>query len=150
MKRLLFVTFLIIATGVCTSAQVKNPTTISFNAIKKGADYEVVIKVAIAKPWHIYSQNTPSGGPLPTKITFNKNPLITLVGKPKETGKLEKIFDKNFEVDVLYYSNEVMYTQLVKVKPGIKTNITGTFEYMVCDDNECLPPTKKTFDIKLQ
>jgi hypothetical protein len=136
--------------AVCTNAQVKNLASFSFTATKKGADYEVIIKATIEKPWHIYSQTTPAGGPLPTKISFNKNPLITIVGKAKEVGKLEKIHDKNFGVDVLYFSNTVSFVQLVKVKAGVKTNITGTIEYMVCDDEQCLPPTKKTFDIKLQ
>jgi Disulphide bond corrector protein DsbC len=130
-------------------SQIKNPTTLAFSAIKKGANYEVIIKATIAKPWHMYSQKTPSGGPLPTKISFNKNPLITIVGNTKEVGKLEKINDKNFGVDVLYFSNEVIFSQIVKVKAGVKTNITGTIEYMVCDDSQCLPPTKKPFDIKL-
>lgn len=43
-----------------------------------------------------------------------------------------------------------MYTQLVKVKAGVKTNIAGNISYMVCDDEQCLPPSKKQFDIKLQ
>jgi hypothetical protein len=136
--------------AVSANAQIKNPANFSFTATKKGADYEVIIKATIEKPWHIYSQTTPTGGPLPTKISFNKNPLITVVGKAKEVGKLEKIHDKNFGVDVLYFGNTVSFVQLVKVKAGVKTNITGTIEYMVCDDEQCLPPTKKTFDIKLQ
>jgi hypothetical protein len=51
---------------------------------------------------------------------------------------------------VLSYSDKVQWVQTVKVKGGIKTNISGTIEYMVCDDSHCLPPTKKSFDLKLQ
>ncbi|MFP5039440.1 protein-disulfide reductase DsbD domain-containing protein [Parasediminibacterium sp. JCM 36343] len=130
-------------------AQIKNPVEWKYEAKKKGAACQVVITATVQKPWHIYSQNTGKGGPIPTKITFNKNPLVTIEGITKETGKLEKVFDKSFNTEVLFYSNSLVFTQEIKVKAGVKTNITGTVEYMVCDDEQCLPPTKKTFDIKL-
>ena len=136
-------------TLLATNAQVQNPVKWKYEAKKKGVNYEVVITATVDKPWHIYSQNTGKNGPIPTTITFKTNPLITLNGKVKEAGKLEKIYDKNFQTDVLFYSGSVVFTQIIKVKAGIKTNISGTVEYMVCDDEKCLPPTKKTFDIKL-
>lgn len=137
--------------GLGASAQIKDPISWDFKAVKKGADkYQLVITASIAQPWHLYSQNVGPGGPIPTKIELNKNPLITVVGKPKENGKLQKIHDNMFKMDVLFYSNEVSFTQDLIVKAGVKTNITGVVKYMVCDDNECLPPSKKTFDIKLQ
>ena len=136
-------------TLLATNAQVQNPVKWKYEAKKKGVNYEVVITATVDKPWHIYSQNTGKNGPIPTTITFKTNPLITLNGKVKEAGKLEKIYDKNFQTDVLFYSGSVVFTQPIKVKAGIKTNISGTVEYMVCDDEKCLPPTKKTFDIKL-
>lgn len=133
------------------SAQAKNPVAWKFEAKKKDATtYEVVITATIDKPWHIYSQNTGAGGPIPTKFTFKPNPLLAITGKVTEKGKLEKIYDKNFKVDVLYYSNSVVFTQIVKLKnANAKSSITGTVEYMVCDDEQCLPPKKQSFDIKL-
>ena len=136
-------------TFLAVNAQVQNPVKWKYEAKKKGVNYEVVITATVDKPWHIYSQNTGKNGPVPTTITFKTNPLITLNGKVKEAGKLEKIYDKNFQTDVLFYSGSVVFTQIIKVKAGVKTNISGTVEYMVCDDEKCLPPTKKTFDIKL-
>ncbi len=148
MKKLLF-TALLLVVITAVHAQVQNPVQWKYEAKKKGANYEIVITATVEKPWHIYSQNTGKNGPVPTSFTFKKNPLVTISGKINETGKLEKIYDKNFQTDVLFYSNNVVFTQLVKVKAGVKTNIAGTVEYMVCDDQQCLPPTKKTFDIKL-
>ena len=104
----------------------------------------------VDEPWHIYSQNTGKGGPIPTNIVFKTNPLVTKTGTVKEVGKLEKVFDKNFKTDVLFYSEKVSFIQTVKVKNGIKTSLSGTVEYMVCDDSQCLPPVKKSFDLKLQ
>ncbi|MFN4007191.1 MAG: protein-disulfide reductase DsbD domain-containing protein [Chitinophagaceae bacterium] len=132
-------------------AQIKDPVQWQFNIVKKSADtYEVVIIATLPKPWHIYSQNTPAGGPIPTSIVFKPNPLISLVGKPKEIGKLQTEHDKNFGVDVKHYANEVTFIQIVKLKGKVKTNINGVVEYMVCDDHQCLPPTKKNFTLALQ
>ncbi len=149
MKKILVVV-LALTYAILAGAQVKNPVDFKYEAKSKGDGYQVVITATVKKPWHIYSQNTGKSGPVPTEIKFAPNPLVKLVGSVKETGKLEKIYDNAFHTDVLYYSNSVVFTQEVKVKAGIKTNITGTIEYMVCNDDQCLPPTKKSFDIKLQ
>jgi thiol:disulfide interchange protein DsbD len=150
MKKYLLVLVVVIL-GLDASAQIKDPVSWDFKTVKKGADkYQLVITATVAQPWHLYSQNMGPGGPIPTKIELNKNPLVRVVGKPKEIGKLQKVHDNNFKMDVLFYSNEVSFTQEVVVKAGVKTNIAGVVKYMVCDDNECLPPSKKAFDIKLQ
>ncbi|MBI2272648.1 MAG: hypothetical protein HYU70_02525 [Bacteroidetes bacterium] len=132
-------------------AQRQSPVSWNYEAIKKSADtYEIVLTATVEEPWHIYSQNTGKEGPIPTTVVFKPNPLVTKTGKVKELGKLEKVFDKNFNTDVLYFSDKVKFVQLVKVKGGIKTNLSGTVEYMVCDESQCLPPVKKSFDLKLQ
>jgi len=145
----LFSLLLVLAAGV--KAQVADPVKWTFSAKKKSANtYEVVISAVFAKPWHVYSQTTPDGGPIPTKITFKKNPLVTVDGKVKEVGSMKTSHDENFGVDVKYYSEKVDFVQVVKVKGNVKTNITGEVEYMTCDDTQCLPPTSKPFNIKLQ
>jgi thiol:disulfide interchange protein DsbD len=136
-------------------AQVENPVSWSYEAKKKSANtYEIVITANVENPWHIYSQNTGKGGPIATEIKFKPNPLVTVpAAKPKELGKIEKVMDNNFgtqPVQVSYFSDKVQFVQTVTVKGNIKTNITGTVEYMVCNESKCLPPTKKSFDLKLQ
>lgn len=149
MKKLFFLLFISCFTQLA-SAQIKDPVDWTFEAKKKNADtYELVITANVPKPWHMYSQNMPTGGPIPTKVVFNNNPLVKKIGTTKETGKLEKINDKIFGMEVQFFSGKVVYMQQVKVKPGIKTNMVGYVNYMVCDDEQCLPPTKKQFDIKL-
>ena len=148
MKKLLLVLFVLAFVSII-NAQIKNPVEWKYEAKKKGDGYEVVITAFVKKPWHIYSQNTGKSGPVPTSFTFAKNPLVTLVGNVKEVGKLEKIYDNAFHTDVLFYSNSVKFTQQIKVKAGIKTNLSGTVEYMVCNDEQCLPPTKKPFTIMI-
>lgn len=119
---------------------------------KKLADkkYEVKLVAKVQNPWHIYSTTTPDGGPLPTKITFTKNPLIVPEGKVKELGKLQSHFEEVFDVDTKYFSDKVEFVQVVNVKGNAKTNIAGTVEYMTCNDKECLPPVEVPFTIALK
>lgn len=150
MKKTIFV-FVSLITVSLAFAQRPNPVNWNFEAKKKTADvYELIATATVESPWHIYSQNTGKGGPVPTTITFKTNPLVSKQGNVKETGKLEKVFDKNFNTNVLYYSGKVQFVQTVKIKGGVKTNVSGTVEYMVCDESQCLPPVKKSFDLKLQ
>lgn len=151
MKNIFLTLFLVVSFSLVQAQLKKDPVAWTFSVSKKSADtYIVTASAQVPKPWHIYSQNTPAGGPVPTSIKFKTNPLVTLVGKPKEVGKMQKVYDENFGVDVLYYSNELVLSQEVKVKNKVKTTISGTVEYMVCDDKECLPPTRKTFEVSLQ
>ncbi len=132
-------------------AQVKDPVKWTFTAEKKGDKvYDVKFIAKFPNPWHLYSQSTPAGGPIPTNIVFKKNPLVTTSGAVKEVGKMKKYHDPNFGVDVKYYSDQVVFVQTVNLKTNVKTNVTGTIEFMVCDDSQCLPPKKVPFDIKLQ
>ncbi len=150
MKKIIYTVLFTIITGA-VSAQIQKPVSWTFEAKKKTADtYEVVLSASIQGKWHIYSQKTGKGGPIPTKVNFKPNPLLNITGAVKEVGKVEKVYDEIFQTDVLYLSNNVQYVQTVKLKGKVKTNITGTIEYMVCDDSQCLPPAKKAFDIKLQ
>jgi len=149
MKKYLLLVLSIVAISF-VKAQVKDPVSWTYAAKKKTDNtYDLVITASLPKPWHIYSQNSGADGPIPTTITFNTNPLIVKEGKVVETGKLVKFFDKNFNTNVLYYSDKVVFTQGIKLKTKAKTVVTGNVEFMVCDDEKCLPPTKKTFTIKL-
>lgn len=132
-------------------AQVRNPVKWTYSARPSGAGkYEVVVRATLEKGWHMYSQNTPDGGPIPTAFRFTKNPLVDMTGPVKEVGKLEKRHEKLFGVDVHQFSNEVTFVQNVTVKGKVKTNVSGTVEYMVCNDTECLPPATQNFFVELR
>ena len=149
MKKLMTLLLVLGVTGICM-AQNGDPVSWSFSA-KKIADktYEVHLTATIASPWHMYSQSSPDGGPLPTKIEFAKNPLATLDGKTKEVGKMETKFEDVFGVNVKQYGGKVDFVQVVKLKSNVKTNISGSVEFMACDESQCLPPKTVPFSIAL-
>ncbi len=150
MNKFLSLTILMfLAIGLQAGAQIKDPVKWTATAKKSGSGYDVILTATLPKPWHIYSQHTGDGGPIPTSLKFAKNPLVTFNGAVKEVGKLKEEYDKNFDTKVLYFGDKVDFVQNVKVKGNIKTNVSVTVEYMTCDDSQCLPPTKKTFSISL-
>lgn len=131
------------------TAQIKDPVKWTATSKKNANGYLVVLTAVLPKPWHIYSQSTGDGGPVATNFKFAKNPLVTLDGGVKEVGNLKENYDKLFDTKVKYFGDQVDFVQLVKVRGNVKTNVNVTVEYMTCDDSQCLPPTKKTFNVSL-
>lgn len=150
-KSHILISFILFFVSVNVSAQMHNPVTWNYTA-KKIADktYEVHLTASVKNPWHIYSQSTPEGGPIPTKIIFKKNPLVIPTGKAKEKGKLLQKHEEVFDVDVKYFDGNVDFVQVVKLKSNVKTNVSGTIEFMACNDEQCLPPTTVPFTVTLQ
>jgi thiol:disulfide interchange protein DsbD len=144
---------LILLFGSClslASAQIANPVKWSYEAKKIGdKKYEVIVTALIDPQWHIYAQDA-GEGPEPTSFVFTSNPLLTLDGKVKEIGNLEKSYDPNFKSTLKFYSNKVTFIQKVKVKSSASTVFKGTITYMVCNNNKCLPPKDLPFSVKLE
>jgi len=150
MKRLLLVlSFLLVQIGL-SAQEVKD--VISWNyAAKKTSDstFDVQVTATIKEGWHIYTA-TPlgDGSQIPTRITFDKNPHVKLVGKMTNNGKpiTEEIKDLDFSIQ--YYEHKVTYTQ--KVIATANTTLTGTIDFQVCDDSRCLPTKPQKFQIRLE
>lgn len=144
---LLFVAAAVMSAG----AQIIKPVKWTFSSKKVKNDvYEVHMTANIQSGWTIYSQTTPGGGPLPTTIKFAKNPEVLVGGNVKEVGELKKKHEDVFGVDVHYFSGKVDFVQLVKLKNNKPTRLSGTVEFMACDDQQCLPPEEVEFTVNLQ
>lgn len=132
------------------NAQIFNPVKWEFSAKQTGdKTYEIRLKARIEKGWQIYSQDSPSTGPIPTKIEFDKNRSMLVMGKAKETGKQHTKYEEVFKSDALYYHDSVIYIQLIKFKKKFPKNITGVVTFMACKDDQCLPPEDVEFTIEL-
>lgn len=149
MKKIIFASIFILS-AFYSQAQKMNPVSWNFQAVKKAdKQYDIILTANVESPWHIYSQFVKKG-PVPTTIEFKSNPLVLIKGAVKEIGKLEKNFDKNFDAEISYYSNKVQFVQSVSLKVTSKTKLSGTIEYMVCNDEKCLPPISIPFEVVLQ
>jgi Disulphide bond corrector protein DsbC len=146
-KNMLLLSLILAVSGVLKA---QTPYTWTFSA-KKIADktFEIHCTVNVNTPWHTYSQFMHDGGPQPTKFEFAKSPLYTLVGPAKENGKIIARHEDAYDIDVKYFDGKVDFVQTVKMKSTAKTNLTGTVSFMVCNDEQCLPPTSQKFSLAL-
>lgn len=151
MKKILTIAVLVLFSNLLF-AQIQNPVSWTVTSKKiNDKTFEVHLTANLDNGWHIYSQTTPEGGPVPTSITYTKNPLVTIEGNSKEVGKMEKHVEPLFDnIDVKQFSNKVDFVQLVKLKAPVKTSVNVAVEYMVCNDKQCLPPSTKKFSVALK
>ena len=147
MKAVLLSMFLFLALAL--SAQ--NPVTWTFTSKKlPNGNYEIYMTATIDKGWHLYSQTQPDDAiASPTTFTITSNPLIEMVGKVEEIGKMQKFHDKELDFSANQYSEKVDFVQTIKLKGKVKTNFNGSVEYTTCDDKKCLPPKTVNFKVAL-
>ena len=145
--------FLVLALGLTLTgfAQIKNPVKWSYAAKKIDAtNYELRFTARIDPSWHIYTTDHKGDIGVATSFIINANPLTTAVGKVSTTAKAVSMKDPSTGTNVKFYTGQVVFTQKIKLKAPVKTNITGNLEFMACDDKQCLAPTTKAFNIDLQ
>ena len=122
-------------------SQIHNPVKWSTSVVAVSeSKYDLVVQASIESGWHLYSQNVPENGPIPTAFTFPKNSAYELVGKvSEETGKT--VNDPIFNMKIKFFENKATFKQRINVLSKKAFKITGEVEFMVCDDANCLPPT---------
>lgn len=132
-----------------SEAQIYAPVKWTFSSQKTGEkEFELLLKARIEKGWHLYSQNLPNAdGPIATSFSFSEDKSFSLVGKVSEP-KPVKEYDPNFQMELFYFKDAVTFKQKVKII-GYKTTVKGSLEYMVCDNEKCLPPETVEFEIAL-
>ena len=151
MKRTIFILLVVVQGPNLLNAQL-NPVNWTFSS-KKISDktYELHLTATMQPGWHLFSQEQPEDAvAIPTGFKLNNNPLVTLDGKIKEIGKLEKFHDAKLDISANQYAEKVDFVQVVKLKSNVKTNVTGSVEYQTCDDKKCLPPKTVTFSIPVK
>lgn len=99
--------------------------------------------------WHLYSQDIPKGGPLPTTFTFVKNPGYELSGKVTEPKPIIEN-DPNFGMELKFFADKAIFKQKIKILGQHDFFVKGTLNFMCCDDKQCLPPTDVDFEFKIK
>ena len=139
-SKLFIILFLV---GSVAQSQIYNPVSWDTSVEKvSDSEFDLIITATVETGWHLYSQNVPEGGPIPTTIKIQENKaLFELIGKPTE-GKGHEEFDKVFQMRIKYFDTKAVFKQRVNLLEIKKIDINGVLEFMVCDDTNCLPPTE--------
>lgn len=142
MKKLIVI-FLAFLAFAKVNSQILDPVKWTTSIEKKSeTSFTLTFDGSIEKEWHLYSQFTPDGGPLPLEILFqNQKGNYTLVGKAKES-KTKTAFNDVFGVNETYFEKKVQIKQEITVlNPDIKT-IEAELNYQVCKE-VCINLEKK-------
>lgn len=140
MKKIILSLLLLMAFSI--HAQVVNPVkwTTKVEQLSE-TEFNLVVSGIIEPEWHVYSQFTPDGGPLPMVLEFkNSKGNYELIGKPKES-KYKKQFNDVFEVDEYLFEKSVTVTQKVKIINSNTSKINLHLEYQACKE-QCINDNK--------
>jgi len=122
-----------------TTNHIKWTSSCMWSSASDSMTLEIVAE--IEEGWHLYSQVLDSDeGPLPTIFTFEESTNYSILGKVGES-KSKNEYDENFAMNVRFFSNKAVFTQSVLRKSEAEFKFSGNVNYMVCNDEMCLPPT---------
>jgi len=147
MKKILFILFAFLAFAK-VNAQVLDPVKWTTTIEKKSeTNYVLVFNAIIEKDWHVYSQFTPDGGPLPLEVIFkDQKGNFNLVGKAKES-KTTTAYNDVFEVNETFFHDKAQIKQEITLLNPKITSVQVELNYQACKE-VCINLEKKfTFKI---
>ncbi len=125
------------------NAQILDPVKWTTKIEQKSAtNFIITFNATIENEWHVYSQFTPDGGPLPLEVNFkNQKGNYTLVGKAKES-KTRTAYNDIFEVNETFFEKKAQITQEISlVNKGVKA-IEVELNFQACKE-VCINLEKK-------
>lgn len=139
MKKIIILLIFVISSNL--HSQIHDPISWKTSVEKITAkEYNLTVSATIDSGWHLYSQNVPKDGPIPSTFIFEKSNDYKLVGVPtEEVG--QTVDDKVFGMKIKYFEKSAVFKQKIQVSNLNSFKIIGEIEFMVCNDVNCLPPT---------
>nr|WP_297307240.1 thioredoxin family protein [uncultured Flavobacterium sp.] len=134
MKKLLSLLLLVFAVFSAT-AQIQDPVKWKSKIEKiSETEYKITLDGAIEDQWHMYSQFTPDGGPLPTELLYNNAEGNYTYNPKAEESKYQKQFNDIFEVDEYFWSDNVQLTHILNVTNPDLEFVELHLTYQTCID----------------
>ena len=107
--------------------------------------WKIVAEAEVEEGWYIYSQYLEEGGPVPTQLNLETSG-VEPIGKAIEIGDPITGYDDLFGMDIVKFKYAVTFSQEVRMPKGWKS-LSGEVYYMVCNDEQCLPPRGVPFSV---
>ena len=142
MRKLLFLLLSLLAFAKGNS-QILDPVKWTTSIEKKSeTNYLLTFNGVIENDWHMYSQFTPDGGPLPLEIIFkDQKGNFNLIGKAKE-GKTITAFNDIFGVNETFFVKKAQIQQEISLLNPKISKVEVALNYQVCKD-ACINLEKK-------
>ncbi|MEY8847500.1 protein-disulfide reductase DsbD domain-containing protein [Psychroserpens sp. XS_ASV72] len=141
MKNLVITLCSVLVFSLTAFAQVLEPVKWETSVTKiSDTEYDLIATATIDEGWHLYSQNVPEDGPIPTTFNYTTTSDFKLVGKTLE-DEGHTIDDPVFEMKIKFFELKADFKQRIKILNKDLSIVKGEVEFMVCDDKRCLPPS---------
>ncbi|WP_299337064.1 protein-disulfide reductase DsbD [uncultured Psychroserpens sp.] len=150
MKNLILTLCSLVVFSMTSTAQVFKP--VKWNtSVEKISDneYDLISTATIDSGWHLYSQNVPKNGPIPTTFQYKANADYELSGSTSE-GEGHTVDDPVFQMQIKFFEDKAEFRQRIKVLNQELSLVEGEVEFMVCDDEKCLPPNYVDLNFNLK
>jgi len=121
------------------SAQMQEPVKWKYSINESS---EIVFRATVDQGWHLYDMNLPDGGPIPTSFSFEEIKGAELVGKVTTNSKKHSQYDEMFSMTVRWFEENPTFVQKLKITDKGKFLISGSINYMSCNDQFCVPGTE--------
>ena len=140
MNRLFYALAALLLASSAAFAQILQPVTWSTSVRTLDAGkLELVATAKIDAGWHVYSQFIGADGPIPTAFTLPASKDLKTEGPVREPKPIKE-FDKNFGMELAYFAKKADFVISAKRISNAAFTYTAEVEFMVCDDERCLPP----------
>jgi len=117
--------------------------------VKPGETVNLVVRCKIAKSWHIYSVDGPTGVSIPTKLSVLPPESVTAAAQwVLPTSKMKS----SIAGPTALYTGDIRFSIQLAVAESAEAGevtVPCEFHYQACTDVRCLPPTTKTLEIPL-
>lgn len=138
---LVFIVFI----ELSASAQIVSPVKWKIDLEKSGDSIGyVVFDATIDEGWHLYSNDLPEGGPVPTSVEWKNLENVKVVGGLEVSPKPHEEISEIFMLKLGSWSKHATLKQKVEFQSE-DYKIEGYVTYMACNDGTCQPPQKETF-----
>ena len=141
-----FFLFIFSLSFICIAfSQVEKPVQWNYSIEKiDETQLNLIFDAKIDEHWHLYSQYSAEGGPLPLLFTFTENKNYTLINRTTESPTPKKEYDDVFEVDIQYFTSEAKFVQKIELNNDKGFNINVVIDGQSCfDDGKCVPFTEE-------
>ena len=101
-------------------------------------EYLLIFRAVMQPKWHLYSQNLPKDGPLPTEFVFEgAGTAFELLGKTEESRSVTA-FDPIFAMDLSWFEGEATFRQKIRLLQPELGTVSGEINFQACDDKICI------------
>ncbi len=145
-RTILLTVFALVAAMSVSAQEVKWTSSVEHVG---GEQYRILLEAAIPSGYHMYDMGPYEFGANPTIIKFTPSAGVELVGGVKQLTKPHKVYDDILEIEIGQFDGKAKFAQLVKLTAA-KASVNTYLEWMICNDNSCMPLTDTEMTIELK